>query len=68
MSPSVVSLWCIWLHACSVPPVCTCRTVKKGLLLFAKSVLNFPLAGTFRLGHVMVVITGMALVGEWEQQ
>jgi hypothetical protein len=41
-----------------------CRVVKKGLLLFAKSVLNFPLAGTLRLGHVMVIVTGMALVGE----
>ena len=41
------------------------RVVGRGLLQFARSVLFCPVLGGLLLVHLMLLVTGMMLVGEW---
>jgi hypothetical protein len=40
------------------------RTVQKGLLLFTRNVLHFPVAGGVKLVHFMILLTGISFAGE----
>ncbi len=42
-----------------------CRVVRKGVMQLVTRVFGLPLVGAFRLLHVMLFLTGMAMLGEW---